>query len=92
MREVEYSSVVGGIRREESGAAVCDVDVHRDKGEVRLEERIRRYRRIYRGGVEVSVEISATTFGAPSSPEIESIRQKVHRSRPSTRSPVWSTV
>ena len=81
---VDVPSAFGGVRRDESGEAVCESVVSRSRG---VSEKLSRYRREFRGGVEVLVELSSTDF-APK-PAASAVAARVMRSRPRGGVAAW---
>lgn len=83
---VPAPSKVGGIRREESGEAVCDVRMIEHTGPrgraVEMREDVVHYRQEFRGGVDADVKIEATDFGRTRDTSLAQLAGRVMRSRP----------
>jgi hypothetical protein len=94
MREVPAPKWVGGVRRQESGEAICHVQVSEEQtstgSRTSTSESIRRYRREFRGGVEVSVAVTAADFGKAGDRRLGGLYEDVLRSRPSPESVTWA--
>jgi hypothetical protein len=83
---VPAPSKVGGIRREESGEAVCDARVIEYAGPrgraAELREDVVHYRQEFRGGVEAAVEIGPADFGRAADAGLARRAAEVVRSGP----------
>lgn len=95
MRAVPAPKWVGGIRRLESGEAVCDVQVREVRTSTGLRtstsETVHRYRREFRGGVGADVVVTAADFGQAGGGRLARLRQDIIRARPSAGAVAWFT-
>jgi hypothetical protein len=92
-RTVSIPALVGGIRRRESGEAVCQTTVSETvTGRQRtyaLEEKVQQYALEFRGGVDAGIVVRREDRSRDTDAVLEGVRGRVKMSRPSADSWVW---
>jgi hypothetical protein len=94
LADMPVPSFVGGIRREEQSAVVCNNRITEEPVSqgVRIAstEQVHRWHFSSRGGVEAAVRLSPDHFVTEQSGTLAALRQRIRAARPSANAILWS--